>query len=316
MSDSLLENSSPNRSPGPRTQSGKATSSQNAIKHGCCSQKTILRDEDPAEFEFVVQGWFDHYRPDNQLTRALVEDLARAHWFLKRASKRLEEIEYELPGWFGSDQPYEIVGLVGDVKAFELRQPPYPTVYFNMFQENQLMDQFELRTAVNPAALSGTVRRIVRDLLKTVPVTRVTTLAEQVDSNIVPERLIATLSQFFGVLGAALAGIGLYGLLAYTVARRTNEVGIRMALGATASDVSSLILRDALGMVCGGLIAGALLVFLSRSLVLSLVPDLKLDSAGPLIFGGWTIIAVALLASYVPVRRAVRVGPMVALRHD
>ncbi len=89
MSDSHLENSPPNRSPGPRTPAGKATSSQNAIKHGCCSQKTILRDEDPAEFEFVVQGWFDHYRPEDQL--------ARAHWFLKRASKRLEEIEYELP---------------------------------------------------------------------------------------------------------------------------------------------------------------------------------------------------------------------------
>lgn len=94
------------------------------------------------------------------------------------------------PGWFGSDQPYEIVGLVGDVKAIELRDPPYPTLYFNMFQENQLMDQFELRTSANPASLSGTVRRIVRDVLKTVPVTRVTTLADQVDSNIVPERLI------------------------------------------------------------------------------------------------------------------------------
>jgi hypothetical protein len=190
-------------------------------------------------------------------------------------------------GWIGSDQPYEIVGLVGDVKAIELRDAPYPTMYFNMFQENQLMDQFELRTTVNPASVSGTVRRIVQDVLKTAPVTRVITLADQVDSNIVPERLMATLAQFFGVLGAALAGIGLYGLLAYSVARRTNEVGIRMALGATASDVSSLVLRDALGMVCGGLAAG-----------------------------GWVIIAVALLAAYVPMRRAVRVDPMVALRHD
>jgi ABC-type antimicrobial peptide transport system permease subunit len=81
-----------------------------------------------------------------------------------------------------------------------------------------------------------------------------------VDSNIVPERLIATLSEFLGVLGAALAGIGLYGLLAYTIARRTNEVGVRMALGATAKDVSFLVLRDALGMVCAGLLAGIVLV--------------------------------------------------------
>lgn len=220
------------------------------------------------------------------------------------------------PGWFGSDQPYEIVGLVGDVKAIELRDPPYPTLYFNMFQENQLMDQFELRTSANPASLSGTVRRIVRDVLKTVPVTRVTTLADQVDSNIVPERLIATLSEFFGVLGAALAGIGLYGLLAYTVARRTNKVGIRMALGATASDVSRLVLRDALEMVCAGIVAGALMVLWSKPLAASLVQGLKPDTAGSLALGGGIIIAVALLGSYVPARRAVRVDPMVALRHE
>ncbi len=220
------------------------------------------------------------------------------------------------PGWFGSNQPYEVVGLVGDVKAIELRDPPYPTVYFNMFQENQLMDQFQLRTTVNPRSVSGTVRRIERNILKTVPITRVTTLADQVDSNIVPERLIATLSQLFGVLGAALAGIGLYGLLAYMVARRTNEVGIRMALGATARDVSSLVLRDALGMVCGGLVAGVVLVLVSRPVIVSLIQGLQLQSTAALIFGGCVIIGVALLAAYVPVRRAVRVDPMVALRHD
>jgi putative ABC transport system permease protein len=219
-------------------------------------------------------------------------------------------------GWFGSDQPYEIVGLVGAVKAIDLRDAPFPTMYFNMFQENRLLDQFELRTIVNPASLSGTVRRIVRGVLKTVPVTRVTTLADQVDSNIVPERLIAILSESFGVLGAALAGIGLYGLLAYTVARRTNEVGIRMALGATASDVSSLILRDALGMVCAGIISGALMVLWSKPLAGSLIQDLKPDTAEALALGGGVIIAVALLGSYIPVRRAVRVDPLVALRHD
>ena len=98
-------------------------------------------------------------------------------------------------------QPYEIVGLVGDAKTFELRDAPYPSIYFNMFQESRLMDHFELRTAVTPESIAGTVRRMVRDVLKTVPVTSVTTLADQVDSNIVPERLIATLSEFFGCLG-------------------------------------------------------------------------------------------------------------------
>jgi putative ABC transport system permease protein len=219
-------------------------------------------------------------------------------------------------GWFGDDQPYEIVGLAGDVKSTEIRDAPFPTMYFNMFQENRLAHQFELRTSVDTASLSGTVGRIVRDVLKTVPVTRVTTLADQVDSNIVPERLIATLSEFFGGLAAALAGIGLYGLLAYTVARRTSEIGIRMALGATVGDVSRLVVRDALGMVCAGVMGGALMVLWSRPLAARFVQDLQLESAVPLAFGVGAIIAVALLASYVPARRAARVDPMVGLRHE
>ena len=224
--------------------------------------------------------------------------------------------KHSKPGWFGNDQPYEVVGLAGDVKAFEIRDPPYPTMYFDMFQENQLMDQFELHTMVSPDSLSETARRAIRDVLKNARVTRITTLADQVDSNIVPERLIATLSQFFGMLGAALTGTGLYGLLAYTVARRTNEVGIRMALGATAIDVGSLVLRDALGMVGAGLITGVLLVLLSQPLAVSLIQGLKPDSRAALVVSGSIIFAVALLATYVPVRRAIHVDPMVALRHD
>ncbi|MGO4883383.1 MAG: ABC transporter permease [Bryobacteraceae bacterium] len=219
-------------------------------------------------------------------------------------------------GWFGTDQPYEIVGLVGDVKTFELRDAPYPLIYFNMFQESRLLDHFELRTAVAPESIAGTVRRIVRDVLKTVTVKSVTTLADQVDSNIVPERLIATLSEFFGCLGVVLAGIGLYGLLAYTVARRTNEIGIRMALGATPSSVSGLVLRDVLGMVCAGSVAGTAMVLWSRPLATKVLSDLKWESATPLAIGGAVMIAVALLASCVPVRRASGVDPMVALRHD
>jgi putative ABC transport system permease protein len=213
-------------------------------------------------------------------------------------------------------QPYEIVAVVGDAKAVELRDPPYPTIYFNMFQESNLMDDFALRTAVEPKAIAATARRMVSDVLKTVPVIRVTTLADQVDANIVPERLIATLSEAFGCIGATLAGIGLYGLLAYTVARRTSEIGIRMALGATAANVSRLVLRDTLGMVCAGLVAGACLVFWARPLAAAALHDLKFENVTPLGVGAAAIIGVALLASFIPVRRAARVDPMLALRHD
>ena len=219
-------------------------------------------------------------------------------------------------GWFGSDQPYRIVGLAGDAKAEELRDAPYPTMYFDMFQDNRFLYQFVLRSSGNPLSLAAAAQQTARHILPGATVSRIATLAGQVDSNIVPERLIATLSEAFGALGAALAGIGLYGLLAYTVARRTNEIGIRMALGATARNVSRLVLRDALVMVCAGLMAGALLVLASKPLALRLVQDLKFTSAAPLALAGAAILAVALLASYLPARRAARVDPMVALRHE
>lgn len=219
-------------------------------------------------------------------------------------------------GWYGVDQPYEIVGLVGNAKYTELRETAPRTMYLNMFQEDRLSNQFAIRTSVDPASVSGTVQRLTKEVLKTVPVTRVTTLSEQVDAAIVPERLIATLSGLFGGLGAVLAGIGLYGLLAYSVARRTAEIGVRMALGATAGDVTRLVLADALSIVCVGLAIGVGLVLWSRPLAAALVQDLKPEGGGLLAAGCGAIFAVSLLASYVPARRAARIDPIVSLRHD
>jgi len=220
------------------------------------------------------------------------------------------------PSPFGDDQPYEIIGLAGDVKPWELHGPPYPVIYFNMFQENHLNNRLALRTRADPAAMAVTVRRTIADVLKSVPVTRVRTLSEQVDTDIVPERLMAVLSEFFGLIGAALAGIGLYGLLAYTVARRTNEIGIRMALGATTAGVCRLILADALGMLCAGFALGGLLVLWGRPLAASLVAGLKPASVAPVALAALAIAAVALVAASMPARRAARVDPMAALRHE
>jgi ABC-type antimicrobial peptide transport system permease subunit len=160
------------------------------------------------------------------------------------------------------------------------------------------------------------VRHTVRDLLKSVPVAKVTTLVDQVDASIVPERVIALLSGMFGALGSLLAAIGLYGLLAYTVARRVNEIGIRMALGATPGRVTWMVLGDALGMVLAGLAVGAPLAFWGRSFAASLIPDLPDGSAAPIVFGAVAMIAVALVAAYAPARRAAGVDPMEALRYE
>jgi ABC-type antimicrobial peptide transport system permease subunit len=160
------------------------------------------------------------------------------------------------------------------------------------------------------------VRQTVRGVLKTVAVVRMTTLAGQVDASIVPERIIATLSGLFGALGTLLAAIGIYGVLAYTVARRIGEIGVRMAMGATPGGVSRMVLGDALGMSCAGLAIGVAIAYWGKRLAGSLIPDLPLESAFSILSGAVTMIAITLLAAYLPARRAARVDPIEALRYE
>jgi putative ABC transport system permease protein len=216
----------------------------------------------------------------------------------------------------GDTKPCQIVGVVGDAKYYEIREATPRTIYLNTFQLSRPASTFALRTSVDPEAVAPVVRRGVRAVLQNVPVTRITTLADQVDATIVPERLIALLSGVFGAVGALLAAIGIYGLLAYTVARRINEIGIRMALGATQTAISRMVLSEALGMTCGGLLIGVPAAYWGRRLAAGLIQDLPVKSAVPIFFGALAMMAVALFAAYVPARRAAQVDPMEALRYE
>ena len=229
----------------------------------------------------------------------------------------------------GQAEPLEIVGVVGDAKYNDVHDTPPRTFYRNAFQLSGggTNVRLVLRTDVPPLSVAADVRRAIRDVLPNAAVTKITTLEEQVDATILPERLVAMLSGLFGVLAALLLAIGLYGLLAYTVTRRLHEIGIRMAIGATSRDVTRIVLTSALRLVVAGLIIGVPIARWTRGYAASVLAvmaasqaeapvTLPVDTTVPIVVAVIAMLGVALVASYVPARRATRIDPVAALRCD
>ena len=217
----------------------------------------------------------------------------------------------------GISRSFEIVGVVGDAKYLDLRTAAPRTVYLNPFQEARMFaNRLSIRTDGAPLALANEVQQTIADALTRETIAGVTTLSDQVDASIVPERLVAALSGVFGTLGAVLVGIGLYGLLAYSVARRTNEFGLRMALGATRTDITRMVLANAAGLVAIGLAVGIPIALGSRTLAASVLAGLRVEDAGSIAVAAAAIVTVALISSCVPACRASRVEPALALRRE
>jgi len=219
----------------------------------------------------------------------------------------------------GAREPvtYQIVGVAGDANYMEIRESERRSIYLPAFRGRRVIaNTFVLRTDVDPEGVAGRVTRVVHDIASTIPVATVTTLSDQIDTSIVPQRVMAALSGFFAALGALLAGIGVYGLLSYTVARRTNEIGVRMALGATSRRILRMMFTEVAAIVAVGLVAGVPIAIWGRSVATALIPELNAHLSATLLFGAVALAAIALLAAFGPARRASRVDPMESLRAE
>jgi putative ABC transport system permease protein len=212
---------------------------------------------------------------------------------------------------------YEIVGLVKDTKYLDLREDFGPIAFLARSQDPRpgAGGQFLIRSRLPQGEITAAVRSVIGNVNPAIEIS-FQGFKTMIDESLLRDRLMATLSGFFGLLALILASIGLYGILSYGVASRTNELGIRMALGAQTSHVLKLILREAFLMVLIGVAVGLPFVFLvtrfASSLLFGLTPTdpLSLSLAALLLF------VVALMAAYLPARRATKVDPLVALRYE
>jgi len=215
------------------------------------------------------------------------------------------------------DKAFLIVGVCGDVRFGSARTPAPPIFYrhFTQAREPGALT-FEARTAGDGAVVVNGIRRAVRAVDKDLPVFNIRTQTAQIDATLARERLFVTLTLAFGVLALVLASIGIYGTLAHAVARRTSEIGIRLALGAEPRAVLLMILREATSVTAIGAGLGAAAAgLLTRYVQTMLFGVAPLDPAA--VAGAIAVMmAVAVLAASLPARRAARLDPMVALRHD
>jgi predicted permease len=211
---------------------------------------------------------------------------------------------------------YEIVGVLRDTKYSSIRDAVPPTMYTCSRQGTQSGMAFVIRTAADPNALSDAVRTTVRQMDATLPLSSFTTQEDQLEQRFAQERLFATAYSLFGGLALLLACIGLFGLMSYNVARRTNEIGIRMALGAQRSTVVRMVLLESLALVAIGVAVGLGSAGAAGHLVKTVLYGLTPTDAATFVTAVTVVVAVSILAGYLPARRASRVDPMIALHRQ
>jgi predicted permease len=221
----------------------------------------------------------------------------------------------------GSDKPdrkwTQIVGIIADTRYANLKDEA-PALHFNLFHQLPEMGgaTYIVRTQMPPEAITASLRAAVQKIDRDLPLMDIRTQEQQIEATTQQERVFASLTAGFGLLALALACVGIYGIMAYTVSQRTNEIGIRLALGAERGQVRGMVLREAGWLAAFGVISGLAAALGLSQLVKTMLYGLK--PADPLSFAaaGSLLLAVAIVAAWIPAMRASRVEPMEALRHE
>ena len=198
----------------------------------------------------------------------------------------------------------------------DLRSAPPPIVYFSVGQRDAWAGTIEVRASGNLIPLYGAIHHALLSVQPNLPISEIVSLRDEYESGISREKLLARLTGVFGGLALALAGLGFYGLLSFHVTRRTPEIGIRMAVGATPADVYALVLRQTAGILAAGIVPGVFCCFAAGTLVKNLLYGTGATDLAPLLIAIGVLVAVGLLAALYPARRAARIDPVEALRTE
>ena len=210
----------------------------------------------------------------------------------------------------------EVIGIVKDAKYGTLKEGFQPMAFYPYTQSPEVLGNLVVRFSGPSNSIVPQVRQIITQTNRNLPIDDVVSLSDHIGRSLVPQKLVARLATFFGLLALLLACVGLYGVLSYGVARRTNEIGIRMALGAQGRSVLWLVLREALVLVVIGLTIGLVAASMVTKTAASLLYELKPNDPLTIALATLLLAVVAVLAGYFPARRASRVDPMVALREE